>query len=155
MLYFWKRAPLPPLPPCWKRQGGQLPPCPIGSGVPGRICISVPENFSETKFFFSIGSPGCLWQRVKLRHFQCKPYMAITTVVLPYNCDYILHLPNLAESCIPSNAKEFGTDNFLSRYRPTLAQQFAPLHTRFPFSSLLILICFLQLRTQRYIIQFT
>ena len=28
MLYFWKRAPLPPLPPCSKRQGGQLPPLP-------------------------------------------------------------------------------------------------------------------------------
>ena len=28
MLYFWKRAPLPPLLPCRKRQGGQLPPLP-------------------------------------------------------------------------------------------------------------------------------
>ena len=36
---------------------------------------------------FPIGSLGCLWQGVKLRHFQCKPWVAITTVVLPYNCD--------------------------------------------------------------------
>ena len=34
---------------------------------------------------FSIGSLGCLWQGVKLCHFQCKPWVAITTVVLPYN----------------------------------------------------------------------
>ena len=37
---------------------------------------------------FSIGSLGWLWQRVKLSHFQCKPWVAITTVVLPYKCDY-------------------------------------------------------------------
>ena len=38
---------------------------------------------------FSIGSLGCLWQGVKLCHFQCKPWVAITTVVLPYNCDKV------------------------------------------------------------------
>ena len=36
---------------------------------------------------FSIGLLGCLWQGVKLCHFQCKPWVAITTVVLLYNCD--------------------------------------------------------------------
>ena len=65
------------------------------------MCTSVRENFSETKFFeiiqvddvinraniFSIGSPGFLWQGVKLCYFQCEPWVAITTVVLPYNCD--------------------------------------------------------------------
>ena len=34
---------------------------------------------------FSIGSLGGLWQGVKLCHFQCKLWVAITTVVLPYN----------------------------------------------------------------------
>ena len=44
---------------------------------------------------FSIGLLGCLWQGVKLCHFQCKPWVAITTVVLPYNCDILILSRNL------------------------------------------------------------
>ena len=47
----------------------------------GRWC-----NQSCQIFFHSVHL-GYLWQGVKLCHFQCKPWVAITTVVLPYNCD--------------------------------------------------------------------
>ena len=41
-------------------------------------------TLSSMPDIFSIGSLGCRWQGVKLRHFQCKPRVAITTVVLPW-----------------------------------------------------------------------
>ena len=47
------------------------------------------------QIFFSIGSLGCLWQGVRFRLFQCKPYLAITAVVLPYNCDWWVDAVNI------------------------------------------------------------
>ena len=57
---FWKKAPLPPLLPCWKRQGGNCPLCPIGSGVPARVTWIRP---SEQMFipFFSCKSQSSLF----------------------------------------------------------------------------------------------
>ena len=73
---------------CWVcvSPSGKIFPKPNFSRLFRSMTLSIVPNI------FSIGSLGCLWQGVKLRHFQCKPWVAITTVVLPYNCDNIYKL---------------------------------------------------------------
>ena len=68
---------------CWVcvPPSGKIFPKPNFSRLFRSMTLSIVPNI------FSIGSPGCLWQGVKLCNFQCKPWVAITTVVLPYNCD--------------------------------------------------------------------
>ena len=68
------------------------------------MCTSVRENFSETKFFaiiqvddvinrakyfFNRFTPGVSGEGSNFAIISVKPWVAITTVVLPYNCDDI------------------------------------------------------------------